>query len=436
MTFTLKSLRMSISSSALVFFLVFSCGGAVFAGGPEQATPVRKLVDEALQNNPGLKMMEKKIEAYEERPSQAESLDNPRVGFSILSLPVDTFRFDQEPMTQKQISLWQKFPFPGKLGLKGDIARKETEVVKEQYDEKKNTLIMQVSVTYRNLLFINKSIKVAEENRDLLRNFVKIAETRYAVGMGIQQDVLKAQVEVSKINDQLISLEQKRKSETAHLNTLLNRPVETPFSPGEELPDGKVTALSLTLEQLQAMALESRPSLLGLQRLIERHRLAERFAVRNYYPDFDVGMSYGVRENARTGEERPDFVSGFVTVSIPLWYKTKESRKVAEEKANIGDAVEQYNAAKNDVFFQIKDILTDIERYDRQIELFRTGLIPQSKTSLESAMAGYQVNKVDFITLVNNELTLYNYEIDYYRSITSYMNKLSELEAAVGKQLF
>jgi cobalt-zinc-cadmium efflux system outer membrane protein len=435
-TLKFKAATISIFLSAFAFFLLFGCAGPAFAEGPAQATPVQQLVDEAVRNNPGLKMLEEKIGAYSERPSQAESLDNPRIGFSIMSVPVDTFRFDQEPMTQKQISLWQKLPFPGKLGLKGDIARKETEVVKEEFDEKKNSLIMQVSVTYRNLLFINKSIKVAEENRDLLRNFVKIAETRYAVGMGIQQDVLKAQVEVSKINDQLISLEQRRKSEIAHLNTLLNRPVDTPFSPGEELPDGKVMALSLSAEQLQAIALENRPSLLGLQRLVERQRLAERFAEKNYYPDFDVGVSYGLRENAGTGENRPDFVSGYVTVSIPLWYRTKERKKVAEEKANVRNAIEEYNSAKNDVFFQIKDILTDIERYDRQIGLFKTGLIPQSKTSLESAMSGYQVNKVDFITLVNNELTLYNYEIDYYRSITSYMNKLSELEAAVGKQLF
>ena len=174
----------------------------------------------------------------------------------------------------------------------------------------------------------------------------------------------------------------------------------------------------------------------GLQRLIERYRLAERFAEKNYYPDFDVGVSYGQRDNARTGEERPDFISGFVTVSVPLWYKTKERRKVSEEKANIRKAVEQYNAAKNEVSFQIKDILTEIERYNREIGLYKTGLVPQSKTSLESAMAGYQVDKVDFITLVNNELSVYNYEIEYYRLITNYMNKLSELEAAVGKQLF
>jgi cobalt-zinc-cadmium efflux system outer membrane protein len=421
---------------ALFFFLLFAGPGPVLAEDPPHAASMEELVDEAVRNNPGLKMLEEKMEAYGERPPQAESLENPRVGFSIVSLPVDTFRFDQEPMTQKQIALWQKFPFPGKLGLKGDIARKELEVVREEYGEKKNAVIMQVKVAYRNLLFIDKSLKITEENRDLLRNFVTVTETKYAVGMGIQQDVLKAQVELSKINDLLISLEQKRQSMIARLNTLLNRPADASFIQDEEIPEGRETTFAYSLGELQSIALENRPSLLGLQQLIERNRLAERFAEKSYYPDFDVGVSYGQRDNSMTGEKRPDFISGFVTVSIPLWYKTKEGRKVAEERANIRNAAEQYNAAKNEVFFQIKDILTEIERFNREIGLFKTGLIPQSRTSLESAMAGYQVNKVDFITLVSNQLTVYNYEIEYYRLITNYMNKLSELEAAVGKRLF
>ncbi len=418
----------------LFFFFLFAGPDPVLADDPPHAAALDKLVDEAVGNNPGLKMLEEKIKAYGERVPQTEALDNPRLGFAVLNLPVDTFRFDQEPMTQKQISLWQKLPFPGKLELKGDIARKELEVVREEYDERKNTVIMQVEVAYRELLFVHKSIMITEENRDLLRTFVKAAETKYAVGMGIQQDVLKAQVELSKINELLISLEQRRQSITARLNTLLNRSADAAFSPDEGIPSEEKTAFAYSFEELQTIALENRPSLLGLQRLVERNRLAERFAEKSFYPDFDVGISYGQRDKDVTGTDRPDFISGFITVSIPLWYKAKESRKVAEERANIRNATEQYNAAKNDVFFQIKNILTELERINRELELLKTGLIPQSRTSLESAMAGYQVNKVDFITLVNNQLTVYNYEIEYYRLITNYRNKLSELEAAVGRR--
>lgn len=401
---------------------------------PPPSAALQNLTDEAIRNNPELKALEDKVQAYEEGPPQAESLDNPRLGLGIVNLPVNTFQFNQQPMTMKQVSISQKFPFPGKLGLKGDIAREALEAVRKEYAEKKDSIIMQVEVSYRNLLFIDKSIEITRDNRDLLRNFVKTAETKYSVGKGVQQDVLKAQVELSKIIDLLLSLEQKKQSTVARLDALLDHPSEAKIIVGEDIPDLRDTRLAISFAELQTIALENRPSLQALQHVIQRYQLAVRLAERNYYPDIDVGVSYGQRDNLATGMTQPDFVSGFVTVTIPLWYKSKESRKVAEEKANLRSANEQYDAMKNNVFFQIKDLLTEVEQYSRQIDLYKTGLIPQSKTSLDSAIAGYQVNKIDFITLVNNQLTLYNYEIEYYRAITNYMNKLAELDAAVGSR--
>ncbi len=399
---------------------------------PEYKGKVERLIEEAVENNPELKAYEEKIRAYEERPPQAESLDDPRLKLSIVNVPLDSFRLNQEPMTQKQISLMQKLPFPGKLSLKGAMAEQELEIVKKEYLEKKNEIIKRVKVVYNNLSFIDKAIEITENNRELLEEFVKIAETKYAVGKGLQQDVLKSQVELSRMIDRLISLRQKRQTLVARLNTLLNRPTQMPFEDVEEISQ---TGFNLTFEGLQKIAVESRPALLGFGHLIERYRFAHEFAKKDFYPDFDVGIGYGQRDDS-AAVERTDFVSAFVTVNIPLWYKTKESRKVAEEEANIRKATEQYNAMKNNLLFQIKDILTDIEEYRQQLDLFRTGIIPQSTMSLESAIAGYKVNKVDFVTLVNNQITLYNYEIDYYRLITDHENKLAELEAAVGRRLF
>jgi cobalt-zinc-cadmium efflux system outer membrane protein len=417
-------------------FIVLSVSPAANAAESTAVnTELQQLTDEAARNNPELRALESKIESYGERPAQAESLDNPRLGFGIVNLPVDSFRFDEQPMTMKQVSVWQKFPFPGKLGLKGDIAKEELEAVRKEYAEKKNSIVMQVQVAYHNLLFINKSIEVTKDNRDLLRNFVKTAETKYAVGKGVQQDVLKAQVELSKAIDMLLSLDQKKESIVARLNTLTNRPADMKIDASDSLPEMDGPHFTVPYPELQNIAVENRPALLALKHIVQRYEFAQRLAERNYYPDIDVGFSYGQRDNLASGARQPDFVSGFVTISIPLWFKSKESRKVNEERANLRTANEQYNSARNNVYFQIKDILTEIERYSRQIDLFKTGLIPQSRTSLNSAISGYQVNKIDFITLVNNQLTLYNYEIGYYQAITNYMNKLAELDAAVGSPL-
>jgi cobalt-zinc-cadmium efflux system outer membrane protein len=403
-----------------------------FAGNEGGAANLEKLIEEAISHNPDLKAADEKVQAFGEKPPQEESLDNPRVGFGLMNLPLNSFSYTQEPMTQKQVSVIQKLPFPGKLALKGDIARKDVDIVREEFLERRNNLVMQVKTVYRNLLLIDKTIEITEKNRDLIREFVRTAETRYSVGMGIQQDVLKARVELSKMIDMLISLGQKKTSLLARLNALLYRPSDGKMTDVEsgDIDSLKPTEFSYTSDELEEIAVGNRPVLIGARQRIERSQLAVRLAKRNYYPDFDVGMSYGQREG------RPDFLSGFVTISIPLWHKNREDRKVAEERAMARQAEEQYDAMKNDVFFKISDSTSEIKKYREQIDLLKTGLIPQSKAALESAIAGYGVNKVDFVTLVNNLLTSYNYEIEYYRALTNYENMLAEIEATVGKRLF
>lgn len=411
--------------------LLFSLASA-FVANRAAAADIETLIDEALRNNPELKAAERKLDAYSEKPSQEESLDNPRLGLGFLNLPVNSFSFDQEPMTQKQISVLQKVPFPGKLPLKGEIARKGVDIVKEEVAEKRNNLIMQVKTVYRNMLLINKTISVTKENRDLLREFVKTAETKYSVGMGIQQDVLKARVELSRMIDMLITQEQKKESLLARLNSLLYRPpdAKAPDIEGEDIEMLQPTPFAYCVEELEKIAVESRPMLVAARQRIEEVRLEVRLAKKNYFPDFDVAVSYGQRDN------RHDFVSGSVIITIPLWHRTKEDRKIAEERAKVRQAEEQYNSLKNDIFFRLKDAALEIKRYGDEIDLYKTGLIPQSRAALESAIAGYGVNKVDFITLINNQITLYNYEVDYYRALTNYENAIARVEATVGKRLF
>jgi cobalt-zinc-cadmium efflux system outer membrane protein len=414
--------------SALLLAPLFS----VYAGETVSAAGLEKVLEEAVSNNPDLKAADEKVQAFSERPFQEESLDNPRVGFGLMNMPVNSFSFAQEPMTQKQVSVIQKLPFPGKLGLRGDIARKDADIVREEFLEKRNSLIMQVKTVYRNLLLIDKTIGITEKNRDLVREFVRTAETKYSVGMGIQQDVLKARVELSKMIDMLLSLGQKKESLLARMNALLYRPSDRKVTDveSEDIEALKPTDFPYTSDELEKMAAENRPVLVGARQRIERSQLAVRLARKNYYPDFDVGMSYGQRS------DRPDFLSGFVTISIPLWHKNREDRKVAEESAMARQAEEQYQAMQNEVFFKIKDSTSEIRKYRQQIDLLKSGLIPQSKAALESAIAGYGVNKVDFMTLVNNLITSYNYETEYYRALTNYENTIAEIEATVGKRLF
>ncbi len=204
-----------VAIAVIALLLVFG-GHTAFAEEPVRSDGVNGLIEEAVENNPELRAIGQKVQAFEQRPSQARSVENPRLKMSALNLPMDTFNFDQEAMTQKQISFMQKLPFPGKLGLRGEIAEKELAVVVEEYSEKKNSIIKKLKVTYNDLLFLDRALAVTMENRALLAEAIRTTETKYAVGQGGQREILKAQMEHSRTIKRILTLKQKKAVASGH----------------------------------------------------------------------------------------------------------------------------------------------------------------------------------------------------------------------------
>jgi outer membrane protein TolC len=392
---------------------------------------VDQLVDEAIQNNPEVLAAKKRWEVFKEKIPQAYVLEDPMFSFGIINLPTN-FSFKDEDMTMKEFSISQKFPFPGKRPLMREMASKEAEAVSTEIQSKTHQIIKDVKTAYYDLSHVYRTTEVAQRNKKILEDFVKIAETRYAIGEGIQQDVFKAHVEVSKMVDELIMLSQRKKALEAKLNTLLNRPPETPMGEPEEVIFRK---LPFTLEELQKMALEMNPTLKGMKKMIEAKEKAHALAKREYYPDFKFLFAYGQRDNGLDMKRR-DMLTGMMEVNIPIFYKSKQDRKVAETKAEILVTEAQYRAMKNEVLFMITNMASMVQRSERQLELYKTGIIPQARLLINSAISSYRVNKADFMTLLDSQMTLYKYELEYHRALTEYEKNVASVGATVGKQLF
>jgi outer membrane protein TolC len=399
------------------------------AQSERQRLNVDRLIEEALQNNPEIFAVKKKWEVYKEKVPQAYALEDPMFSFGIINLPTN-FSFHQEDMTMKEVSLSQKFPFPGKRPLMKEMASKEAEAVSTEIQSKTHQIIKDVKTAYYDLSHIYRATEVAQRNKEILEDFAKIAETRYAVGEGIQQDVFKAHVEVSKMVDELIMLSQRKKVLEAKLNTLLNRPPETPMGEPEEVVYRR---FSLTLEELQKMALEMNPTLKGMKKMIEAKEKAHTLAKREYYPDFKFLFAYGQRDNG-PGVKRLDMLTGMMEVNIPIFFKSKQDRKVAETKAEIFGTEAQYRAMKNEVLFMITDMASMVHRSERQLELYKTGIIPQARLLINSAISAYRVNKADFMTLLDSQMTLYKYELEYHQALTEYEKNVANLGAIIGRQ--
>ncbi len=390
---------------------------------------IDQLIEEALQNNPEILATKKKWEVFKEKVPQAFALEDPMFGFGITNLPTN-FSFRGEDMTMKELSLSQRFPFPGKRPLMKEMAEKEAESVFTEIQGKVHQIIRDVKTAYYDLSHVYRTTEVTQRNKEILENFAKIAETRYAVGEGIQQDVLKAHVEVSKMVDELIMLGQRKRALEAKLNALLNRPPERPMGEPEEVTLRKFL---FTIEELQKMALEMSPTLKGMKKMIEAKEKAYALAKKDYYPDFNFRFAYGQRDNGPEMKRR-DMLTGMMEVNIPIFYKSKQDRKVAEAKADIQVIEAQYHAMKNEILFMIADMGSMIQRVERQLDLYKTGIIPQVNLQISSAMSAYRVNKADFMTLLDSRMTLYKYELEYHLALTEYEKNVANLGAVVGKR--
>jgi outer membrane protein TolC len=400
----------------------------------QNKVPLDALIQEALGSNPEILAARERQEVYSERVPRAGALEDPMLGIGIVNLPTN-FSFTEEEMTMKEVSISQMLPFPGKRAAMREAAGEEAEAVSKEVDEKAINVVREVKNAYWDLSHIYRSTEVTQRNKGILESLAKIAEARYSVGEGIQQDILKAQVEISRMVDELIMLGQQRVAMEARLCSFLNRSGDCLIGVPEELEFRK---FQTTLQTLQREALETNPSLARMKNMIEAKKKELRVAKLDYYPDFRVRFAYGQRDNGRDEMglemERRDMLTGMVEVNLPIFYKSKLDRRVAEARADIRSVEAQYNGMKNEIFFMIASMASMLERSERQLDLYKTGIIPQAGAQLNSALSSYTVNRVDFMSVLDSQMMLYRYELEYHGALTEYEKNLAGLEAAVGKQ--
>lgn len=397
----------------------------------DQVVRLEDLLDEARQSNPVLRAARERLEVYEARIPQAGALDDPRLSIEAVNIPTDRWALDRTPMSGVQLMLRQKFPFPGKLGLMEKAVRRSAEAAESEYLELVNDVLSQVKVAAYDLQFVLKNIEITTRNKGILEDFSRIAETKYSVGRGLQQDVLKAQVELSRALDRLLRLEGQKKTAEARLNTLLNR---APQQHVGSLEPFVHTSIDLDIESLQEKALRNKPLLERHRRKISSNEAVNSLARKGNLPDFDVGFGYRIRNDDLAGDpvHGSDFFSASLSMNLPIYFGRKQSKRVQETASAVSLSKSELEVATREVFFTISDLAAELQRREQQIELFETGILPQAEQSLESARSAYQVDKVDFLTLLDNQMTLFNLEIEHFRILTEYEKNVARLQLAVG----
>ncbi len=390
------------------------------------------ILQEALDKNPKLRSIKHKALSIESLISPAGAYPDPMLSFEMSNFPIDTFSGSETPMTGKEIRFVQKIPFPGKLTKIKRAATHRYRATKQEFEEEQLNVIFLVKKTYYALYLNWKTQQITFENERVLEQFVENTNTKYTVGKGLQQDVLKAQVELSVIRKTLIHIRKQRKFIESKLNILLNRNANTKVGHPRPFTKTKVNFKALSVEEMMKMAHSARPKLKKAHELTKMSENLQDHASWGYAPDFEFGVKYRFREPNRI-DDGTNFASAFIGIKLPLYFL---SRQIPEHRAATEALISQRaqeTHIQKQVGEEIQNAFFNAFENQRLTELYEKNLLPEAEQALKSAEIGYQVDKVDFLTLLNNEKALFSHKIGYEISLFEYETAVAALESKTGK---
>jgi outer membrane protein TolC len=414
----------SLSAAALLLQLLTS--GVAAQAVPPDTLRLSAALGVALAANPMLRATRFSAVAAAERVGPAGALPDPQLQIGLMNRMVSDFGSTMDPMTMNQFQLMQMLPWPGKLGNARRAARHLAAASQADAEEQARMLEAQVRMAYYEVAYTDRALEVMRRTRGLLRDFLQVSTTMYAVGSAVQQDVLRAQVEVARMGEEITRMGQERVAMAARLNALLGREATVPV-PAVELPE-PAEELPPT-DSLIARALTQRPA---LQAGTERVAAAEATlagARRELFPDLQVGIAY---------QSRPAYenmISLMVGINLPIFASGKQLPMRRQMAAMRDMSAAELLSLRNETIARIVETRARAVRDRDLAQLYRSSILPQARGAVQSALSSYRVGRVSFMQLVDNQMTVNQYETETIRLLADYQQALGELIALTGGQL-
>lgn len=384
----------------------------------------------AALNNPGLEAAFNQWKAAVERIPQSRSLNDPQFTYSYFIEKVET----RVGAQRQKIELSQMFPWFGTLGLKGDMAAEAAEAVYQRYETAKLKLFYTVKKNYYEYYYLAKAIAITEHNMKLLSELETVARTKFKTGSAKHSSVIKAQVELGRLEDKLQTFQDFRGPLTAKLNAALNRPL------GSDLPCPAAIEdinASLSENELFALLRSSSPELKALEHTADKESAGVKLARKSYYPNIMIGAGL-----IQTGDAAMPDVNGsgkdpiiaMVGISLPIW-QGKYRAEVREAKAKEKAALEHLKDSENNLMVDVQLAFYHFRDAERKINLYKKGLIPKARESMEVNKQAFESGNTDFLDVIDSERVLLEFELSHERALTDRAQLLAELEMLVGKEL-
>jgi outer membrane protein TolC len=396
-------------------------------GAPAPPT-LDALIREALEQSPMITSARMHWQALTKVPVQVSTLPDPQVSLQHFTVgsPQPFSGYESSDFYYTGFGVSQDIPGPGKLRLEKSEAEKDAEYGKHRYEAAEREVEEKVKEIYFELFYHAKTLAILDRNQEELRQIQEIAQTRYRVGQGLQQDLIKAQLQTTEILKEHAMHHQEEDQEQLELKQLLGR---DPDSPNIEIGEVEATHLELDSTRLARLSDGGSPDLAADRAMEARSTEALKLAHQGYWPDFTVGYSF-----EKTGPGFRDYYMLNLGAKIPLYFWRRQTPAIEQAALEAESAREQTMATQLQVSSVAESSLVAMRTAERMMSIYRDGLIPQAETSQASAMSAYQVGKVDFQTLVSSVLDLQNLRQEYYRSLADHEIAIAKLQQVIGDQ--
>jgi outer membrane protein TolC len=391
----------------------------------QPAEPLRlgEVLAEARAHNPAIRAAEERARAAAAVPARVSALEDPTFSYEAWNAP-DSLRFDRADNTILRLS--QKVPFPGKRALAGTVAEHDAEVARREVEAVALEVAAAVKAAYYELWTLHQSLLVFGREKALVERFTRTAEQRYAVGEVAQSDVLRAQVEVTRLVNRVTTQTLALDGARAELNALLSRAPDAPLGMPEDPPEPRLVG---TPEELVALALEKRPELAAQTTAIGREQAGRQLAKRNYLPDFEFAASRFINYRSDDG------FGAFASVTIPLPYKSKYDAAYAEANARVASAEAELRRVQDRVRRDVVQAFVRARTALLQHELFVSTHIPQAEQAMRVTESGYQGGALEFGTVLETARALEAVHLEHFEAAGNFQKAQADLERAVGVEL-
>lgn len=409
--------------------LVFSA--LAVCAGQQETAPARlsDLLDEATHGNPNIIAALRAWQAATQVPTQVSTLPDPQVtvqSFSVGS-PRPFAGFSNSNFAYLGVGISQDLPYPGKLKLKGEAAQEDAAVARQKFETAKRIIVQQVKETYFQIAYVQETLGVLERNGRLLQQIERIADARYRVGQGSQQDVLKAQLNQTKLLSDIAHHHQLMGSAQAQLRKLLNRPPDSADITTEQLVE---TPLRYTSDELLARVRNQNPEVTGQQEMVKRQSLEVEIARKDRYPDFGIQYMW-----QRTGPDFPSYYMLTFSAKLPIYRRRKLNPELAQATEELNRSRREYESQVQSAYFQVRDQYIAAQTASEVLKIYHDGLLPQSLSTYQAGLASYQTGRLDFETLLSAFLDVLNFDEGYWQTLAAHETAISRIEQLTGLTL-